>query len=493
MEETEKAPKEINVIQIASLKGKIFPKDKQGVKTGGLSLISQKIKDIKQQSNISDLVLIGNSNFIHGTPEVYFTEGDAVIELMNTLDFSLLVIGHRELYFGKNVLINLSKKAKFPFVSANVVESDGSIPNFIKPYVVFPEMDLAIIGITTHMFADTNIAEDLQGLKLLPMDVALKKYVKELKEKNIKNIVLAGDLIFGGSKEVERNKNLFKVLDIEGIKSYFVRTREVKNTDVGVIDYKREGKEDKEILVCEGSGTMIGHYTASKGTAGYKLYRINSNTSKPDHTLTDTFVTLKKVINDTAGGIIGTSEVNIPHEFQKESALGNFVTDISRLHIKADICLLNSGNQRNGFKKGPVSRLDIYNILPWGGTLVETEVTGAQLVKLLEASCSFRLEKSFVNVSGMIFKYDSSREKGNRVIQESIKINGEDLDPGRIYSLGTGRYIFDGGDRYSEFKELKLPLKKISPMSIRELVVEYILKHKTISSKVENRIIDVNK
>jgi 2',3'-cyclic-nucleotide 2'-phosphodiesterase (5'-nucleotidase family) len=86
---------DLDVVSVSSLNGNIFPIEKDSLRTGGFSLISSRINDIRNKSGNSGTVLIGNSNFIYGTSEAYFTEGEAVIDLMNELGFSCLVINSR--------------------------------------------------------------------------------------------------------------------------------------------------------------------------------------------------------------------------------------------------------------------------------------------------------------------------------------------------------------------------------------------------------------
>jgi len=194
----------INLIYLNSLQGLIFPIEKdiasEKVLVGGFSLISQKIKEIKQSVKDEPVILVANSNFIYGSAESYFTDGEAVIDLMNELQFDAFVIGHQDFYFGQETLINLSKKAKFPFISSNLVKTDGSVPDFIKPYHV-TKAGLGIIGLVTPKMIRQNVDEIYTGLKLLPFSEVLKSYVEQLNQKGVKNIAVFTDLPYGGDPD----------------------------------------------------------------------------------------------------------------------------------------------------------------------------------------------------------------------------------------------------------------------------------------------------
>ena len=126
--------------------------------------------------------IIGNSNFIYGTREAYFTTGKIVIELMNLLDFSCLIIGHREFYFGFHELKNLSELADFPFVSANLVNRDSSGIDFVRPYVILKDGKSAVIGISTGKVIKANLEKDVSSVLVLDPADAVSKYIGELKK-----------------------------------------------------------------------------------------------------------------------------------------------------------------------------------------------------------------------------------------------------------------------------------------------------------------------
>jgi len=484
----------LNIVQITSLKGIVFPKDKKGIKYGGFSLLSQKIKDIRKNTIDNNLILVGNSNFIYGSLETYFTKGQAVIDFMNKVKFDLLVIGHRELYFGKDVLTTLSENANFPLVSANLVEADGSVPSFIKPYHIIKKSNIAIIGVSTHMLTETNIPEDLKGLKLNPIKTSIEKYVKELRQMGVKKIVVVGDLIYN-EKDKKGRTNEFKIaLNISDVDYFMVRYDKLTGKE-GVLKIKNEKRQDKKVLVCGSKGKTLCYYSFDGKTSRekYQIFKINSKEIKPDPKMIEPMAQLQKTIESIAGKVIGEAKADISHSYREESELGNFITDVVRKYTNTDIYLYNSGSAREGLKKGKISKMDMYKILPWGGTPIITEMTGNQLLKILESSCAFKMGKSFLQVSGIKFKFDLSKKPFKRVITNSIEVNGKKLAMNKTYRVGTGRYIFEGGDNYNEFADQGLKILKIHPESMRDIMIDYTEKVGKVESKIEGRIIDISK
>ena len=154
---------------------------------------------------------------------------------------------------------------------------------------------------------------------------------------------------------------------------------------------------------------------------------------------------------------------------------------------------MNSGKVRNGFEKGPINLGDLYNVMPYEGSIVTVEMTGDQILRVLESSCAFKMSKSFLQVSGIRFRFDSSEKPFSRVIENSVRINGKPLDKNRLYSVSLTDYIYQGGDSYNEFEEMGVKLIKTHQKQMREIIKDYILTVSKIHTPENSRITDISK
>ena len=80
------------------------------------------------------------------------------------------------------------------------------------------------------------------------------------------------------------------------------------------------------------------------------------------------------------------------------------------------------------------------------------KVTGEQLLKALEQSLS--LERGIMQVSGITVRYDTDNPVGSRVL--SVTVEGNQLKKEGIYSVATGRFIVNGGDHYTHFRDTEI-------------------------------------
>lgn len=132
--------------------------------------------------------------------------------------------------------------------------------------------------------------------------------------------------------------------------------------------------------------------------------------------------------------------------------------------------------------KGKITMEQVYSMLPFDNVLVEMDLTGKDILDLLEQSAT--LEKGILQVAGIKVKYDMRRPVGSRVIEVLIK--DEPLDPNKVYRVVTNDFLAAGGDKFTAFTRGK---NITYGDMLRDVFVEYLKKHSPISPKVEGRSI----
>nr|AKY04367.1 2'3'-cyclic-nucleotide 2'-phosphodiesterase [uncultured haloarchaeon] len=175
----------------------------------------------------------------------------------------------------------------------------------------------------------------------------------------------------------------------------------------------------------------------------------------------------------------------------EETNMGSFVADAIRTNLGSDVVIQNGGGIRTGtlYAAGEITNLLIKQILPFGNTMIEIEVTGATIREALENGVSDyeTLEGRFPQVSGMSYEWNPDAPEGERIV--SVDIAGSPLDPETTYTLGTNNFMADGGDGYE-----MLPGATVTQegAGIAEAVIEYIKQQTPISPTTEGRITRVS-
>ena len=153
-------------------------------------------------------------------------------------------------------------------------------------------------------------------------------------------------------------------------------------------------------------------------------------------------------------------------------ATARYGSDISMLVAHAfremakasDIAIQNGGGVRTDIAKGDLTMGDSYKLLPFANTLVEMDMTGAEIKAVLEEALDYALlpdgsTGAYPYAAGLRWHVDTTKAMGQRLSRMEFK--GRDdaswtpLDMTRTYRLVTNDYLAGGRDGYKTFKTVK--------------------------------------
>lgn len=136
--------------------------------------------------------------------------------------------------------------------------------------------------------------------------------------------------------------------------------------------------------------------------------------------------------------------------------LGNVVADAYLLETGAAVAFENAGGIRASVEAGDVTYGDIIGVSPYGNYIVTKQVTGAELVDILETSLDIGLQNraandsgnydawpdnsgSYLQFGGMTVTWDPEAEKGSRVV--SIEMEGRTFREDEEYIVATNNFV----------------------------------------------------
>lgn len=166
-----------------------------------------------------------------------------------------------------------------------------------------------------------------------------------------------------------------------------------------------------------------------------------------------------------------------------ESLLGNWAADVmveggTATGLEpADMGLFNVGGLRNTMPEGMVRRGDIILISPFENYVVVLELKGKHLLELLRNIAATGGE----GVSSSVRMEITS---GGELL--SCTVGGKKIDPRRTYTVATIDYLAEGNDKMFALKKARK--RHETGLLAREVMMEYVLKHRIINSKMEGRI-----
>ena len=149
----------------------------------------------------------------------------------------------------------------------------------------------------------------------------------------------------------------------------------------------------------------------------------------------------------------------------KGSDISMVVAHAFREMAKAsDIAIQNGGGVRTDIAKGDFTMGDAYKLLPFANTLVEMDMTGAEIKVVLEEALDYALQPdgsdgAYPYAAGLRWDVDTSKPAGSRLSNMEFKGRNDSswsaLDSSSTYRIVTNNYIASGRDGYLSFKTVK--------------------------------------
>jgi 5'-nucleotidase/UDP-sugar diphosphatase len=465
--------------------GAVEPEETQGsggtVEEGGLVNLVSLIDQLRAEHPGRTLLLDAGDTF-QGSYVSNSTQGELVMDAMNVAGYDGWTLGNHEFDWGQEALRARIAQAGFPVLAANIVDQVTGEPwDQVQPYAIVEvgRLKIGILGLTYPDTPAINRPENVAGLEFEQAEETVRRYLPELQEQADLIVVLSHlgydgdlalakavdglDLIVGGHSHMflESPRNINNTLIVQaGAKGQVVGRLELTvDVDTGeVVDFSSR----KVLVPVTGNAAAVNEEVKSL----------------VDAALAEAAETIEQPIGETA--------VALQPQSTGEFALGNLVVDAMLAADvdgqTADIAMHNNGGIRAPLPKGPISFGQLYAVLPFDNQLMALDLTGEQVLRILEHSVSNSPGKMLV--AGMTFRFDMSRPAGNRIVEAAIA--GVPLDPARLYRVVTIDYLASGGDGQETF------LEGINPAygdTAVWAVAQYIQDHSPVHPKVEGRIV----
>jgi 2',3'-cyclic-nucleotide 2'-phosphodiesterase (5'-nucleotidase family) len=421
------------------------------------------------------------------------TRGEALMEMMMTMRYDAMAIGNHEFDYGSDNFEKQMNRVSFPVLGANIFYK-GTTHRYSRPYTILERdgIRLGVIGIIGQDARSVALPSGITGLDFLDPIPVVRDAVKELKPHVDLIVVLAHQGKTGPQQtDAEARPEVQRDFD-EDIKL----SGEVEGIDVFVGGHAHRGiekpykhpKTGTLIVQTYGYGTRLGYLKLRlKGRKVLahqgELLKVWSDKLAPDPAVTAKVQSYKTQVAPLIGKVVGKSKVRLTRDYNAESTLGSFVADVMREESGADVAFENAGGLRADLPQGTITNGDVLDALPFLNSLVVCEMTGAQIMDILQQS--FSLERGMMQVSGLKATYVTNLP-GRRLLD--LTIGERPLVVNQVYRVATNSFLAQGGDLYSTFLQTK---QTDTGKMLSDLVIEHIRKRGEIQPPAPGRLIPV--
>ena len=218
---------------------------------------------------------------------------------------------------------------------------------------------------------------------------------------------------------------------------------------------------DLEFTLNKTTGDIVRPLTTAENTIVTRTVTADpALTSLVDHYK----VLIADIANEVIGQLNGVTVVSRAPDASGESPLGNLISDAQRADPTlvvggqpVEVNFMNPGGIRADLAadaSGNVTFGAAFTTQPFNNYDVSMDLTGQAILDLLEQQWSGANEvlPKVLQVSGISYTWSASAPLGDRVVDDSVTINGAALDPAATYRVGANSFLSDGGDGFAAFK-----------------------------------------
>ncbi|WP_246624693.1 5'-nucleotidase C-terminal domain-containing protein [Oceanobacter mangrovi] len=488
---------------------------------GGFPMMVSLFDTLKGQNN--NVLKLHAGDAVTGTIYYTLFNGVADAEMMNQICFDAFALGNHEFDGGDAGLAQFldalnSSACNTPALAANVTPGASSAlaSGYLKPYTTF-EFEGETVGVIGIDIASKTKESSFPDADTLFADetTTAQQYIDELEGMGVNKIilmthyqytndlVLAGDLtgvdvIVGGDSHTLLGSSTFTDLGVGNpVAEYPTVTTNADGETVCVVqawEYAHiMGKlnvsfdEDGVVTSCGGHPYLpiSTAYDAGEELSSSDTFKITQALTAHDEVVAvtaDATATAMLAVYDEEADVLRQTVIGTAAEdmcFERIPGQGrSSICDVSATYLHgsditgqvakgfvtvtptADIAIQNGGGVRVDLSAGDVTFADAYELMPFSNTLVTLEMTGAEIVAVLEEALDNALTPdgstgSYPYAYGLRFDVDASQSEGSRL--SNIEINSRmagdwtALDTSASYIVVTNNYIAAGQDGYDTF------------------------------------------
>ncbi|SHJ87518.1 5'-nucleotidase [Bradyrhizobium lablabi] len=463
---------------------------KIAVPAGGAEYMATLVKELRDGHANNIFVaagdLIGASPFLSA-----MFHDEPTIESLSMMGLTVASVGNHEFDEGKDELLRMQNGgchpvdhcqgphpftgAKFHYLAASTFEKDTGKTIF-PAYEIrdFDGIPVAFIGLTLKGTPNIVSPDGVAGLEFRDEADTVNALVPELKARGVEAIVVLiheGGFPTGDYNEcpgisgpiVDIVKKFDRAVDI-------VISGHTHQAYVCDIDGRLVTSGDKYGTIVTTIDVKLDSVTRDviSAKADNVIVRNGAYARDPDQTaLLAAYDKFAAPIAERRAGSVTETLSRAPNE-AGESPLGDMIADAQLAATHADkaggavIALTNPGGIRNDILKqgdGAVTFADVFASQPFRNQLVTLTLTGAQIKDMLEQQWLDPKRPRILQVSrGFSYSWDNAKPYGERVIADSISLNGTRIEPSQTYRITVNNYLAVGGDGFTVLKEGKTPL-----------------------------------
>jgi 2',3'-cyclic-nucleotide 2'-phosphodiesterase (5'-nucleotidase family) len=460
-------------------------------KRGGFSHLKTMITELRKEN--PNTLLIDGGDCFQGSGIASLSEGQAMVPLMNNLNYDLVLPGNWEVAYGKKMLIKDLGGYNARKLCANMFDDEVNGELMFPPFQVFyiGGVKIGFIGYNDPLTSIRQAPDYHRGIKFTEPEKNISKYIRILRDQEkckmvfvVSHMGLAQQLNLASQPYCEGVDYILGADTHERIREP-LKGKYSKVTEPGAFA-SFIGKLD---IVIE-NGTIK--------EESYQLLEVDPEKYAPDEEMDHLLAEVRKPYEKELDRVIGKTKVPLLRYFVLETPIDNMVTDALMWKFNPDICIANGFRfcpplvpDKSGF--ATITSDFVYSMIPGDNNTRMADVTGKQIWDWLEKELENVFAKDptqriggwLVRFQGMKINFTINKEKGKRL--NSILVKGKPIVMDKVYKVVSCEREGDPDSLLCRIKDVKNNHRL--GFLIHTVLEEYITKHSPVSPKIEGRAV----
>ncbi len=395
---------------------------------GGFAKIAATVKKIKEETNGQTLFLDSGDTF-HGTFLPVETKGEAMIPILNSLGLDGMT-GHWDFAYTPDRLNTLQQSLNYPMLACNVFDA-GTNEHYFKPYIMKETggVKAAVIGLACPYVGSQMPKHFAKGVYFKDAEKELPYLIHKVKkEEGADIVILLSHQGFAQDMEL-----LKEIRGIDVILSGHTHNRlydPVQYGDTLVIQSGAHGAFLGRLDLEISNGRIIKHH--------HQLIEMTPDIPDDPDIKQQVDRALEPYRNKLSEKVGSTASL-LFRGMNIESTMDNFLMNALLDYSGAEIAFSHGWRYGAPIAPGDITTNNLYNIVPMNPAVITAELSGAEILLMLEETIETTYSRNPFKQSngymkrGLGYKAYVKLENPPGLRIEQLFIGSEKLNPDKLY------------------------------------------------------------
>lgn len=417
-------------------------------KVGGFPALATAIKRFREERGPETVLLVDSGDAFSDDLLGNLTEGEAIIRLMKHLGYQFMSLGNHDFDYGTERTRQLEEIGGFPMRGANVIERSTGEPFLGDPTLVL-EASGVRVGFLALGYPNSGLTGNKKNLEPLEFTdglEAVRRYLPSLRERSDVTVILSHmgtaldrllaeempdlDLIIGGHSHDR--------ISMERI------------GQVGIV----QAVADASVL----GETVLHLQDGLLEKAENRLHTLWNDQFEDDPQVAQMLEDLRSPYREQLEEVIGKVTGPIGRNYRSESPFDKLAGEYMCQELGTEIAFLPGVGYGITLLPGPLTREALFTLIPHPAKVVTLELTGAQVLEILEQSATNqkpgdprKIVGGLVQTAGLRWTVDYNQPPGSRV--KDVSVRGQPIERERYYKAATNGGMQEGLHNFDTFSQ----------------------------------------